>query len=282
MGENSSDTILLKWKMFSCFYYARMLFSYESGMAHIPPKPESLLKQAVPILKSNATSSEHFYDEEVQACEAHDEYAEHFKSIRPPNTIITTSNRPSKKTLHFVKALMEVLPCSIFCERRNYDLSTILGFAKDREFSDIVILNEDNGDVKHLFLIHLPRGPMASFLISNIKTSSNINEYRRSSKNKPELILNNFTSRLGRRVGRMFGSLFHQKPYFMGREVIVFSNTLDCIFFRHYRYLFDLKKHKNTAHNTLRNSSTKVKLQMIGPSFTLKLKSYKDVMLDYM
>jgi len=54
----------------------------------------------------------------------------------------------------------------------------------------------------------------------------------RVSGHRPELLLNNFNTRLGRRVGRMLGSLFHQDPQFRGRRVVTFHNQRDFIFFR--------------------------------------------------
>lgn len=54
----------------------------------------------------------------------------------------------------------------------------------------------------------------------------------RATKHKPELILNNFGTRLGHRVGRMFASLFSQDPNFRGRRVVTFHNQRDFIFFR--------------------------------------------------
>jgi ribosome production factor 1 len=54
----------------------------------------------------------------------------------------------------------------------------------------------------------------------------------RPSSHRPELVLNNFGTRLGRRVGRMLGSLFHQEPQFRGRRVATFHNQRDFIFFR--------------------------------------------------
>ena len=54
----------------------------------------------------------------------------------------------------------------------------------------------------------------------------------RASSHKPELILNNFNTRLGQRVGRMFASLFNQDPNFKGRRAVTFHNQRDYIFFR--------------------------------------------------
>lgn len=56
----------------------------------------------------------------------------------------------------------------------------------------------------------------------------------------PELILNNFTTRLGRRFGRFFGSMYPctvvsflllvAQPQFDGRRVVTFHNQRDYIF----------------------------------------------------
>lgn len=54
----------------------------------------------------------------------------------------------------------------------------------------------------------------------------------RPTSHKPELILNNFDTMLGRCVGRLFASLFCQDPNFRGRRVVTFHNQRDYIFFR--------------------------------------------------
>jgi ribosome production factor 1 len=54
----------------------------------------------------------------------------------------------------------------------------------------------------------------------------------RPSSHRPELMLNNFTTRLGHRLGRMFASVFCQDPTFRGRRVATFHCQRDFIFFR--------------------------------------------------
>lgn len=75
----------------------------------------------------------------------------------------------------------------------------------------------------------------------------------------PEVILNNFTTRLGHSIGRMFAALFPHDPQFIGRQVATFHNQRDYIFFRFHRYIFKSEK--------------KVGIQELGPRFTLKLRS---------
>ena len=52
---------------------------------------------------------------------------------------------------------------------------------------------------------------------------------------KPEVILNNFTTRLGHTVARMLASLFPQEPQFQGRRAVTFHNQRDFVFIRHHR-----------------------------------------------
>ena len=74
----------------------------------------------------------------------------------------------------------------------------------------------------------------------------------------PELILNNFDTMLGSRMGRMIASLFPQDPELEKRRVCTFHNQRDFIFFRHHRYQFN-------------EDGTRASLQEVGPRFTLKL-----------
>ena len=82
---------------------------------------------------------------------------------------------------------------------------------------------------------------------------SAVQGHGRATEHKPELILNNFGTRLGRRVGRMFASLFCQDPTFKGRRAITFHNQRDFIFFRHHRYVFEEKqaRHKDGPKNVV-------------------------------
>jgi len=59
-----------------------------------------------------------------------------------------------------------------------------------------------------------------------------VQHHGRASSHRPELILNNFGTRLGHRLGRMFASIFSQDPNFKGRRAVTFHNQRDYIFFR--------------------------------------------------
>ena len=82
---------------------------------------------------------------------------------------------------------------------------------------------------------------------------------------RPELILNNFNTRLGKRLGRMIAALFPLDPQFKGRRVVTCHNQRDFLFFRHHRYIFEEGKKK-------RDGPVRARLQELGPQFTLKLR----------
>ena len=118
-------------------------------------------------------------------------------------------------------------------------------------------------------------GPTAYFKISNITIPSDIANHGKSTGHIPELILNNFTTRLGRRTGRFLGSLFPHVPELRGRQVVTFHNQRDYIFVRHHRYVFkpgsapasdDAKKEGG------KKSKTSAKLQELGPRFSMKMR----------
>jgi len=135
--------------------------------------------------------------------------------------------------------------------------------AANEGVTDLFIINEDRKRPNAMMHTHLPDGPTAHYRLTSILLKKNIfnaapmldDDY------EPEIIMNGFTTRLGRTVARMMQSLIPQKPDFIGRRVITFHNQRDFIFFRHHRYFF--------------NSEKEARLQEIGPRFTLKLNALR-------
>merc|ERR1711997_1004879 len=114
-------------------------------------------------------------------------------------------------------------------------------------YTDIVVINEDNRSPNGLLISHLPDGPTAHFKLSNIKITKDIRRsWREITAHRPEVILNNFTTRLGLGVARMMAALFHYQPQFTGKRVVTFHNQRDYIFFRHHR-----KEHLTASWETL-------------------------------
>jgi ribosome production factor 1 len=98
-----------------------------------------------------------------------------------------------------------------------------------------MVLRYSNG--WELLIRHL-EGMLAVFKITSVQYQKHIKHHAIATEHIPELILNNFDSKIGVRVGRLMASLFPQNPEFRGRRVVTFHNQRDFIFFRHHRYIF--------------------------------------------
>lgn len=154
-------------------------------------------------------------DEEVRRDEEEDEFRKYFDG-ETPKTIITTNNHPSKPLIQLVKSLLDLIPGSFYYSRRNYDIKEICQYAGERGFTNLIILGQGlqlGGHKKlpcSMLLVHLPEGPTLNFRMTSVKLADQIRNHARVTKHKPELILNNFTTRLGMRVSRAVSCLFPQ------------------------------------------------------------------------
>ena len=196
-------------------------------------------------------------------------------------------------------------------------------WAASRGYTNLAIFHETKKfskgpRVDGLLLIHLPSGPCAHFRVSNLVLTADIRGHGRPTSHTPELILNNFTTALGHRVGRLFASLLPQTPQFRGRRVVTLHNQRDFIFFRHHRYIFEQRAGKPRLQHTghlapatapqaepsggkkRKKKGSKAKaeeeeggegeappggevgarLQELGPRFTLKLQSLQKGLYD--
>ncbi|KAJ3376179.1 Ribosome production factor 1 [Allomyces arbusculus] len=228
-----------------------------------PELREERLKNNVPKTIDNTKEYQEAIvedDEEVFADEDSDEFASFFTGGQPPKICVTTSMRPSADLHIFAKEFASLFPTAEVRKRGTFDIKDIVKFCTNREFTDLVIIHEDKKQdgPNAVIFIHLPDGPTAYFKLSNVRLSKEIQGHGRATPHLPEVILNNFNTRLGHTIGRFFASMFPPVPEFMGRQVVTFHNQRDFIFVRRHRYMFENKE--------------KVELQELGPQFTLKLK----------
>ena len=108
---------------------------------------------------------------------------------------------------------MQLIPNAFYYPRGEHTLEKITEYATNKKFTHLIILSEKQKICNGLLLCHLPHGPTAFFRLSSYFPGSKIPGHGRSTTHIPELILNNFNSRLGRRTGRMLGSLFPHVTY---------------------------------------------------------------------
>ncbi|XP_015909221.2 ribosome production factor 1 [Parasteatoda tepidariorum] len=205
-------------------------------------------------------------DQEVQIDQNIDEFASYYEKKEPPKVLITCSENPHTWTIRFCRELKLLIQDSIFRYRRRCSLKKLVEEAKRRNFTNIVVVTEDRRHPTGMVVIHLPEGPTAFFRISSVKYCKKIKNRAEYTSHKPEIVMNNFRTRLGHSIGRLFTSLFQFNPDFHGRRVVTFHNQRDYIFVRHHRYEF--------------KSESKVALQEIGPRFTLRLRSLQKNTFD--
>lgn len=198
-------------------------------------------------------------DDEVLADEATDELAPYFTGVKDPKVMITTRPHPSAKIFPLIAELLGIIPNAFYYKRMGYPLKKISEWAHKRDFTHLIVLNEKAKTPNAMIVSHLGSGPTAYFRLSSSRLAKDIVNHGRATTHTPEVILRHFTTRLGRRTGRILGSLFPHRPEFEGRRVCTFHNQRDFVFFRQHRYAFN-------------DDGTGVKLQELGPRFTLKLK----------
>jgi len=206
-------------------------------------------------------------DEEIMQDAMLDEFASFFSGENVPKILFTTCNFPKNhETMSFINELVDVIPNSEYRNRKGIDLKKIIPEAIERGFTDLVVINEDQKKANAFLITHLPNGPTLHFKLSSIQRVKTIKNHGKLSQHRPEMILNNFNTRLGHSVGRSLAAMFPYDPQFQGRRVVTFHNQRDFIFFRHHRYIF--------------KNSKKTGLQELGPRFTLKLRSIQKGTFD--
>jgi len=222
-----------------------------------PELKEKRLAENVPA----TIDSKRVFDETVNAeVEGQDDFEEYFKSPeKDPKILLTTNAHAHKQAYEFAAILVEIIPNTTFVKRkRQYSMKDMAKYCTHREFTHLIVINEGKKEVNGMTLIHLPEGPTFYFSIDSLVKRRQITGHGSPTDHIPELILNNFTTRLGKTVSRLFHSLFPHRPEFQGRQVITLHNQRDYIFFRMHRYVFQENK--------------RVGLQELGPEFTLRLR----------
>jgi len=223
-----------------------------------PQMPKTIESMRVPD-ETIVTSD----NEEVKKDEEIDEFSKYFNEDSPPKVLLTTCKRPSEKLESFTQEIQTVIPNSEYYTRRNYTIQEIVKYSTNKDYTDVLIFSQRNKKPDSLVFIHLPEGPTAHFRVTSVKQRKELYWRGNPTKYYPELILKNFDTRLGQRLGRMFTAIFPQNPEFRGRNVVTFKNQRDFIFFRRHRYMF-------------KEEGSNVKLQEVGPRFTLKLLSLQE------
>lgn len=231
---------------------------------NIPHTIESLREKDETIITDLTADENELIREDLDQ----DEFNEYYKQSYEPKVLITYADNPMRKTRIFGRELTRIIPNSVSLYRNRSGVKKIVKSAIKKDYTDILVINEHHKEPDGLLLIHLPDGPTAHFKVSNVRITTELRKNHRDiTAHRPEVVLNNFATRLGLTISRMLGALFHYDPEFEGQRAVTFHNQRDFIFFRHYRYGFDA-------------NGKKCRLKELGPRFTLKLKSLQKGTFD--
>lgn len=207
-----------------------------------------------------------------------------FTSEPPPSPkiLITTS---INSALHKEAEIMtDLFPNSVYIRRtahrysHKFSIREISKFASNRNYTTLLVLQEDQKKPSGLTMVHLPVGPTFHFTISNWVEGKRLPGHGRATDHWPELILNNFRTPLGLLTAHLFRTLFPPQPEFEGRQVVTLHNQRDYIFVRRHRYIFREKRETEKAvvgadGKELKGAEgIRTGLQELGPRFTLKLR----------
>lgn len=187
-----------------------------------------------------------------------------------PQIVITTSRDPSSRLKQFAKEMKVLLPNSTRINRGNIRVDDLVASCRenDANVTDLIVLQETRGEPDGLVICHLPFGPTAYFTLSGAVLRHDLEGGAAPmSEAYPHIILNNFHTSLGKRVGNILKCLF-PVPKMDTRRIITFSNDNDHISFRHHVY-------SKEGGGGSSSSTDKVKLYEVGPRFEMRLYQIK-------
>ncbi|OJJ48803.1 hypothetical protein ASPZODRAFT_13546 [Penicilliopsis zonata CBS 506.65] len=244
-------------------------------------------KSSLPTATDRATSPTHS-TKSTNLNLAPEALAEKFPTLfsmenpKTPKILVTTG---LNGTLHDqANTLTSLFPNSVYIRRtahrhaHKFSIREISSFAANRNFTALVVLQEDQKKPSGLTIVHLPQGPTFHFTISNWVDGKKLPGHGNPTDHWPELILNNFRTPLGLLTAHLLRTMFPPQPEFEGRNVISFSNQRDYIFVRRHRYVFREKREREKSvvgsdgQEMKGAEGIKVGLQELGPRLTLKLR----------
>lgn len=207
-----------------------------------------------------------------------------FSSEAPPSPKILITTGINSTLHHEAEILTDLFPNSVYIRRtahrysHKFSIREISKFATNRNYTTVLVLQEDQKKPSGLTVVHLPVGPTFHFTIRNWVEGKRLPGHGRATDHWPELILNNFRTPLGLLTAHLFRTLFPPQPEFEGRQVVTLHNQRDYIFVRRHRYIF--REKRETEKPVVGADGKEIQgaegirtgLQELGPRFTLKLR----------
>ncbi|GMI45910.1 hypothetical protein TrCOL_g706 [Triparma columacea] len=237
-----------------------------SRMAEAGSHDRELLKRSIEKGTKVATEIRGKYDNLKRSLDAEDEKTEGGVQaiddeygevgLADPRVCVTTSREPSSRLKQFSKELALIIPNASKINRGGYRIDELVQSAKESDFTDVVMVQETRGEPDGLVISHLPHGPTAFFSLTGTVLRHDIEGVGSMSEVYPHLILEGFTTTLGKRVGNILKALL-PVPKHDSKRVVTFRNDDDFISFRHHMYS--------------KSGIDKVTLSEVGPRFEMRL-----------
>eukprot|EP00566_Odontella_aurita_P020193 CAMPEP_0113556008 /NCGR_PEP_ID=MMETSP0015_2-20120614/17025_1 /TAXON_ID=2838 /ORGANISM="Odontella" /LENGTH=296 /DNA_ID=CAMNT_0000457331 /DNA_START=9 /DNA_END=899 /DNA_ORIENTATION=+ /assembly_acc=CAM_ASM_000160 len=196
-------------------------------------------------------------DDKTSAALTHvdDEYGD--AGLEDPRVCVTTSRDPSSRLKQYAKEVKLLVPNAVRINRGSNRVEDLISSCKEAEYTDVVVVQETRGEPDGIVVCHLPLGPTAFFNVSGAVLRHDLpGGAAPMSEAYPHVIMNNFNSEIGRRVGNILKCLF-PVPRPDTRRIVTFSNDNDFISFRHHMYS--------------RTGREEVQLHEVGPRFEMRL-----------
>jgi len=237
------------------------------GREKVAYEQKRVIREALASGKALPTEVRASYDKLLKEVDAEDITTETPKThvdneygdagLLEPRICVTTSRDPSSRLKQFSKEMKLLIPNSTRINRGNNRVDEMIESCRQSEFTDVIVVQETRGEPDGLVICHLPLGPTAFFSINNTVMRHDLTPPAAPmSEAYPHIILQNFHTDLGKRVGTILKCLF-PVPRHDTKRVVTFSNDNDFISFRHHMY-------SQPTHDT-------VTLHEVGPRFELKL-----------
>lgn len=134
---------------------ARKARIQEGGPKQVPHTLESLREKDETTIVGDLNDET---NQELKVECQHDEFAAYYRQEYEPKVLITYADNPNRKTRIFGRELTRIVPNSISLYRNRSGVKKIVKSAIARNFTDIIIVNEDQCKPSILFYINEKRG----------------------------------------------------------------------------------------------------------------------------
>jgi len=190
----------------------------------------------------------------AEGAERDDEYR--WAGAEDPRLVVTTSRDPSSKLKQFAKELRFLFPGAMRVNRGGYQLDELTRSCRANGVTDMILVSETRGIPDGLTICHLPHGPTAFFQLSAVLLRHDMPDVGNMPQDKANIILEGFTSVVGKRVAQVLKHLFPVSKEDQSRRTCTFAVMEDLVVFRHH---------------TWRREGKDVELKEHGPRFSMKL-----------